>query len=86
MSDPSIPMCMDCKFWKPFKNESGGMCIHYNVIRSDTTVRCMHFQTNGTYRSDRFRVVIEVKGGVADVTSCPPEVDVEIIDHDNEGG
>lgn len=29
------------------------------------------------------RVVVEVEGGVADVTTCPPGVDVEIIDHDN---
>lgn len=30
------------------------------------------------------RVVIEVTGGVAYVTHCPPEVEVEIIDHDNK--
>jgi len=29
------------------------------------------------------KVVIEVYGGIADVTSCPPGVDIEIIDHDN---
>jgi hypothetical protein len=29
------------------------------------------------------RVVIEVSGGVAEVTVCPPGVDVEIVDHDN---
>jgi len=29
------------------------------------------------------KVVIEVSGGIADVTSCPDGVDVEIIDHDN---
>jgi hypothetical protein len=29
------------------------------------------------------KVVIEVYGGVAEVTSCPDDVDVEIIDHDN---
>ena len=30
------------------------------------------------------KVIIEVSGGVADVTSRPPSVEVEIIDHDNE--
>lgn len=29
------------------------------------------------------KVVIEVLGGVAYVASCPPDVKVEIIDHDN---
>lgn len=28
------------------------------------------------------KVVIEVVGGVAEVTSCPPGIEVEIIDHD----
>jgi hypothetical protein len=30
------------------------------------------------------KVVIEVLGGVAEVTSNPDNVEVEIIDHDNE--
>ena len=30
------------------------------------------------------KVVIEVLGGVAEVTQCPEGVEVEIIDHDNE--
>ncbi len=30
-------------------------------------------------------VIIEVQGGVAEVTQCPEGVEVEIIDHDNEG-
>jgi hypothetical protein len=30
------------------------------------------------------RALIEVTGGVAEVTQCPPDVDVEIVDHDNE--
>ncbi len=30
------------------------------------------------------KVIIEVSGGVAYVTSCPEGVAVEIIDHDNE--
>lgn len=30
------------------------------------------------------KVVVEVLGGVAEVTTCPPGVDVQIIDHDNE--
>lgn len=29
------------------------------------------------------KVVIEVLGGVAEITSCPDNIDVEIIDHDN---
>jgi len=33
---------------------------------------------------ERFRVVVEVTGGVAEVTTCPDQIDVEIIDHDNE--
>lgn len=33
---------------------------------------------------DKLRVVIEVSGGVAYVTLCPENVEVEIIDHDNE--
>jgi hypothetical protein len=28
--------------------------------------------------------VIEVLGGVAEVTACPDDVEVEIIDYDNE--
>jgi hypothetical protein len=31
----------------------------------------------------KHKVVIEVMGGVAYVTECPPEVDVEIRDYDN---
>ena len=31
------------------------------------------------------KVVIEVSGGVAEVTTCPAGVEVEIVDHDNEG-
>jgi hypothetical protein len=31
------------------------------------------------------KVVIEVYGGVADVTSNPDNVEVVIIDHDDEG-
>lgn len=34
--------------------------------------------------SESGRVVVEVYGGVADVTSKPEGIDVEIIDHDNE--
>jgi|SRR6185295_8749517 len=30
------------------------------------------------------RVIVEVQGGCAEVTTCPPGVEVEIIDHDNE--
>lgn len=30
------------------------------------------------------KVVIEVSGGVAEVTTCPEGVEVVIIDHDNE--
>ena len=30
-----------------------------------------------------YKVVIEVVGGVAYVTQCPPEVEVEIKDYDN---
>jgi hypothetical protein len=30
------------------------------------------------------KVTVEVSGGVAEVTNCPPGIDVEIIDHDNE--
>ena len=33
---------------------------------------------------ERYRVVVEVSGGVAEVTTCPDQIDVEIIDHDNE--
>lgn len=33
---------------------------------------------------DKPRVIVEVSGGVAEVTQCPPQVEVEIIDHDNE--
>ncbi len=33
---------------------------------------------------EKRKVVIEVLGGVADVTQCPDDVEVEIIDHDNE--
>jgi hypothetical protein len=30
----------------------------------------------------KFRVIIDVMGGVATVSQCPAEVEVEIIDHD----
>lgn len=30
------------------------------------------------------KVIVEVSGGVAYVTECPDDVEVEIIDHDNE--
>ena len=32
----------------------------------------------------KLKVVIEVLGGCAEVTSCPENVEVEIIDHDND--
>lgn len=32
---------------------------------------------------EKSKVVVEVSGGVAEVSECPPGVDVEIIDHDN---
>lgn len=32
---------------------------------------------------EKYQVVIEVSGGVAEVTSCPDCVEVTIIDHDN---
>lgn len=33
---------------------------------------------------DLGKVVVEVRGGVAEITSCPAGVDAEIIDHDNQ--
>ena len=33
---------------------------------------------------EKQRVTIEVSGGVAYVTRCPEDVEVEIIDHDDE--
>jgi len=30
------------------------------------------------------QVIIEVNGGVAEVTRCPSDIEVIIIDHDNE--
>ncbi len=35
--------------------------------------------------SKKRKVVIEVLKGVAEVTKCPDDVEVEIIDHDEEG-
>lgn len=32
------------------------------------------------------KVIIEVHGGVAEVTQCPEGVEVEIIDYDNKSG
>ena len=31
----------------------------------------------------RYKVVVEVRGGCAEVTTCPKSVEVKIIDHDN---
>ena len=33
---------------------------------------------------EKLRVVIEISGGVAEVTHCDDGVEVTIIDHDNE--
>jgi len=33
-----------------------------------------------------YKVIIEIVGGVAYVTECPPEVEVEIRDYDNLEG
>ncbi len=33
----------------------------------------------------KHKVIVEVEGGCAEVTSCPDGVEVEIIDHDNDG-
>jgi hypothetical protein len=33
---------------------------------------------------EKLRVVVEVSGGVAYVTVCPEQVEVEVIDHDDE--
>jgi len=30
----------------------------------------------------KYKVIVEILGGVAEVTSCPDNVEVEIIDHD----
>lgn len=38
-----------------------------------------------TKAPEKMRVVVEVRDGVAEVTSCPDGVDVEIIDRDNKG-
>lgn len=35
-------------------------------------------------RKPILKAVVEISGGVAEVTSCPPGVEVEIVDHDNE--
>lgn len=35
-------------------------------------------------KDGRVKVIVEVSNGVADVTSCPVGVEVEIIDHDNK--
>ena len=32
---------------------------------------------------EKLKVVVEVSGGVAYVTTCPDNVEVEIIDHDD---
>jgi hypothetical protein len=34
--------------------------------------------------NEKYQVVIEVTGGIAEVTSCPTCVEVTIIDHDVE--
>ena len=33
---------------------------------------------------EKLRVVVEVSGGVAYVTRCPENVEVEVIDHDDQ--
>ena len=33
----------------------------------------------------RHKVIVEVYGGVATVTSCPPEVKVKVIETDDKG-
>lgn len=33
---------------------------------------------------DKLKVKIEVIGGIANVTECPDNVEVTIIDHDND--
>jgi hypothetical protein len=37
---------------------------------------------SGTVTYELAKVVVEMRGGVAEVTECPPGIDVEIIDHD----
>ena len=37
-------------------------------------------------KKQKRKVVVEDNGGVADVTQCPDDVEVEIIDHDNDSG
>lgn len=37
-------------------------------------------------KKEKRKVVVEVNGGVADVTQCPDDVEVKIIDHDNDSG
>ena len=43
-----------------------------------------YFKPKGPPAPFKFRVVVEVSGGVAEVTDCPDEVEVEIIDWDNQ--
>jgi hypothetical protein len=33
---------------------------------------------------EKNQVVVEVSGGVAEITQCPEDIEVIIIDHDNE--
>lgn len=67
-----------------WSNEQGWVDIKYppNTFSQEDTMT-LNLPVGGCWYKIR-KVVIEVSGGVADVTECPDDVEVEIIDHDNE--
>jgi len=58
--------------------------VHYNELAQYHAAEHVEFeQIFGTPKAIG-KVIVEVYGGVAEITSKPENVEVEIIDHDNE--
>lgn len=61
---------------------AGGLDYNVHAVKAS-----YQNQVDGDYKKPKKRkkkVIIEVMGGVAYVEKCPPDVDVEIVDHDTD--
>lgn len=61
---------------------AGGWTPNYR--NRDVVINCARWPLVWLPAEEKRKVKIEVLGGVAECTDCPPDVIVEIIDHDND--
>lgn len=72
----------DARAFESGDNDDGGCCTgSKNEAIEMAMLQAMSKKKEK--KEKKRKVVIEVEGGVADVTECPDDVEVEIIDHDD---